>query len=193
MIAGVRGNIRRVEAAGLVISIGPLDLRVSTPAPTILEARAGEEIALRTHLYVREDQLSLYGFASDAELEIFELLLSVSGVGPKAALGVLSALSPIEFRRAVQQEDARALTRAPGVGLRAATRIIVDLKGKVEAVEAEMIPVGGTPDLHSDAIAALVALGYSATEARRAVESAPHGESVEETLRGALTVLAEHA
>ena len=192
MIAGVRGNVRRIEAAGLVVAVGPIDLRVATPAPTILATRVGEDIALRTHLYVREDQLSLYGFASDAELEIFELLLGVSGVGPKAALAVLSTLDPVDFRRAVQMEDARALTRAPGVGTRAATRIIVDLKGKVEAVEA-MIAAPPQLDASSDAVAALVALGYAVGEARRAVDAAPRGTSVEETLRAALAVLAENA
>ncbi len=192
MIAGLTGVVRRVETSGLIVSVGPLDFRVSTPAPTILGARTGDEISLRTHLYVREDQLALFGFTSDAELEIFELLLSVSGVGPKAALGVLSALDPVEFRRAIHQEDARALTRAPGVGLRASTRIIVELKGKVEAVEAAM-PLSGRPDSTSDAVAALIALGYTAAEAKRAVEAAAPGESVEATLRGALTVLAENA
>lgn len=192
MIAGLKGNVRRVETSGLVISVGPVDVRVFTPAPTILGARAGDDIALRTHLYVRQDQLALYGFGSDAELEIFELLLSVSGVGPKAALGVLSALDPAEFRRAIVYEDARALTRAPGVGTRAATRIIVELKGKVGAAEPATIVVGRT-DLESDTVAALVALGYPATEAKRAVEAAPRGDSVEEALRGALAVLAEKA
>lgn len=192
MIAGVTGIVRRVEAAGLVVSVGPVDLRVSTPAPTILSANAGDEISLRTHLYVREDQLALYGFASDAELEIFQLLLGVSGVGPKAALGVLSALDPGEFRRAVEYEDARALTRAPGVGQRAATRIIVELKGKVEAVPAT-VPASPRIDATTDAVAALVALGYSASEAKRAVDTVPTGESVEETLRGALTVLADNS
>jgi len=175
-----------------VVSVGPVDVRIFTPAPTALEAHAGDEIALRTHLYVREDQLTLYGFASDAELEIFEMLLSVAGVGPKAALGVLSALDPSEVRSAILQEDARALTRAPGVGLKAATRIIVELKGKVAAV-APMIPVGGRPDVEGDTVAALIALGYSVMEAKRAVDAAPRGDSVEDFLRGALTVLAEKA
>jgi holliday junction DNA helicase RuvA len=192
MIAGLKGNVRRVETGGLVLSVGPVDFRVHTPAPTSLGARVGDDIALRTHLYVREDQLTLYGFATDAELKIFELLLSVSGVGPKAALGVLSALDPAEFRRAIVYEDARALTRAPGVGTRAATRIIGDLKGKIDAaVPAET--VAGRPDLHSDTVAALIALGYPAMEARRAVEAAPDGDSVEEALRGALAVLGEKA
>lgn len=192
MIAGLKGNIRRVEAGSLVVSVGPVDLRIAAPAPTVLGARAGQDIALRTHLYVREDQLSLYGFATDAELEIFELLLSVSGVGPKVALGVLSALDPAEFRRAIVYEDTRALTRAPGVGTRAASRIIGDLKGKVEAAEP-VTTAAGRPDLEGDTVAALVALGYPAIEAKRAVDAAPRGDSVEEALRGALAVLAEKA
>ncbi len=192
MIAGLKGNIRRVEAGSLVVSVGPVDLRVAAPAPTIHGARAGEDIVLRTHLYVREDQLALYGFATDAELEIFELLLGVSGVGPKVAMGVLSALDPAEFRRAIAYEDARALTRAPGVGTRAATRIIVELKGKVGVAEPVTTAIG-RPDLEGDTVAALIALGYPATEAKRAVDAAPRGDSVEEALRGALAVLAEKA
>lgn len=192
MIAGLKGNIRRVEAGSLVVSVGPVDLRVAAPAPTIHGARAGEDISLRTHLYVREDQLALYGFATDAELEIFELLLGVSGVGPKVAMGVLSALDPAEFRRAIAYEDARALTRAPGVGTRAATRIIVELKGKVGVAEPVTTAIG-RPDLEGDTVAALIALGYPATEAKRAVDAAPRGDSVEEALRGALAVLAEKA
>jgi holliday junction DNA helicase RuvA len=192
MIVGLRGNIRRVETGGLTVSIGPVDVRVFAPLPTVLQARAGDEIALRTHLYVREDQLTLYGFSSDAELEIFELLLSVSGVGPKVALGVLSALDPAEVRRAILHEDAHALSRAPGVGQRAATRIIMELKSKVAAA-APPIVVDGKPDPENDTVAALVALGYSVTEARRAVDAAPRNDSVEDMLRGALAVLAENA
>jgi Holliday junction DNA helicase RuvA len=169
-----------------------VDVRVHTPAPTALDARADDEIALRTHLYVREDQLTLYGFASDAELEIFELLLGVTGVGPRVALGVLSALDPAEVRGAILHEDAHALTRAPGVGQKAATRIIVELKGKVAAT-APAIAVGVRSDVEGDTVAALVALGYTPTEAKRAVEAAPRGDSVEDFLRGALTVLAEKA
>ena len=192
MIAGVRGRVRRADAGGIVLSVGPVDVRVHTPAPTALDARADDEIALRTHLYVREDQLTLYGFASDAELEIFELLLGVTGVGPRVALGVLSALDPGEVRGAILHEDAHALTRAPGVGQKAATRIILELKGKVAAT-APAIAVGGRQDVEGDTVAALVALGYTPTEARRAVEAAPGGDSVEDFLRGALTVLAEKA
>ena len=192
MIAGLRGTVRRVEAGGLVLSVGPVDVRVLTPAPLALHATAGEAVALHTHLYVREDQLALYGFGSATELEIFDLLLSVSGIGPKAALGVLSALDPPEFRRAVLHEDARALTRAPGVGARAASRIIADLKGKLDSI-AMAAPDTGRTDLEGDTIAALIALGYPATEARRAVANAPEGASVEEALRGALAVLAEKA
>lgn len=190
MIVGVKGDIRRVEASALVVSVGPVEMRVHTPASTALQARAGDEVALCTHLYVREDQLTLYGFRSEVELEIFELLLSVSGVGPKAALGVLSALDPTEVRRAILHEDVHALTRAPGVGQRAATRIIVELKSKIAAATPTIV-VGARTDVESDTVAALIALGYPAMEARRAVDAAPRSDSVEDALRGALTVLAE--
>jgi Holliday junction DNA helicase RuvA len=192
MIAGLRGSVRRVDVGGLVLSVGPVDVRVHTPIPTALDARAGDEIVLRTHLYVREDQITLYGFSSDAQLEMFELLLSVAGVGPRAALGVLSALDPAEIRGAILHDDVRALTRAPGVGQKAATRIILELKGKMATV-TPAVASDGRPDVEGDTVAALVALGYTATEAKRAVEAAPRADSVEDFLRGALTVLAEKA
>jgi Holliday junction DNA helicase RuvA len=192
MIAGIRGRVMKAEPSGLVVSVGPIDLRVATPAPTSLGRRPGDEVELRTYLYVREDQLALYGFATDDELEIFELLLSVSGVGPKAGLGVLSALDPAELRRAIAYEDVRALTRAPGIGSRVASRIVMELKDKIGAA-GPATTSAGIGDLDGDTIAALVALGYQATEAKRAVDSAPRGQSLEDALRAALAVLAEKA
>ena len=93
MIAGLRGRVMRIEAAAVLLSVGPVDVRVAMPSSTALGLTVGQSTELRTHLYVREDQIALYGFESDAALEIFELLLSVSGIGPKAALGVLSVLN----------------------------------------------------------------------------------------------------
>ena len=190
MIAGVRGRVLRVEAGGVFVTVGPVDVRVAVPATTALSLSPGQEVALRTHLYVREDQLALFGFDSDAALEIFELLLSVSGIGPKAALGVLSALSPGEVRQAISDGDARALTRAPGVGQRAASRIVTDLQGKVGPSPADMIEIGRGPT--GAAIEALMSMGYSAPEAKRAVDRVAAHESVEDILRAALAALSEH-
>src|SRR6266545_3408266 len=114
MIAGVRGRVAKIEAGAVVVAAGPVDVRVAVPASTAQHVVVGQEVSLRTHFYVREDQLALFGFETDAGLEIFELLLSVSGVGPKLALGVLSALEPADVRSAIARGDIQLLTRAPG-------------------------------------------------------------------------------
>ena len=189
MIAGLRGQVVRVEAGSVVVTVGPIDIRVAVPATTALGLVPGQDVALRTYLYVREDQFALFGFESDAALEIFELLLSVSGIGPKAALGVLSALSPSEVRQAIIENDARALTRAPGVGQRAASRIVTDLQGKVGPAVPEMIQIGRGST--GAAVEALITMGYSAPAAKRAVDSVPAHDSVEDILRAALAALAD--
>jgi Holliday junction DNA helicase RuvA len=151
----------------------------------------GQEIDLRTHLYVRENQIALFGFASDDELALFDLLLTVSGVGPKMALNILSTLDAAEIRHAVAEDDARALARAPGVGLRAATRIISDLRGKIG--RPELAPAGSPMGAHGEAIEALVAMGYAAADARSAVDRVGQEESIETVLREALGILAERS
>jgi holliday junction DNA helicase RuvA len=188
LIAGIRGRVLRSESSGLVVTVGPVDLRVMVPASLASSVVAGQEIHLRTYLHVREDRLDLYGFKSEMARETFELLLSVSGVGPKLALGVLGALEPRELAQAITRGDTATISRAPGVGARAATRIVTDLQSKISAADfGEPLPGG---DATSDALTALIAMGYSPAEARDAVSSVSVGESVEETLRAALSALA---
>jgi len=191
MIAGVRGVARHVEPGAIVMSVGPIDLRVSMPVTGSLEINVGQQVEVHTHLYVREDQLALYGFRAREELEIFELLLSVSGVGPKVALAILSALQPNEIRRAINHDDPAPLTRAVGVGARAAARIVTDLKGKVgaETPEASVGSIGSGPQ--QTVLDALTSMGYAPLEARRAVEASAQSGSVENILREALARLAE--
>jgi len=189
MIAGIRGTVRRAEPGVIVVSVGPLDVRVAVPAPLALQLCVGDEVTLHTHLRVREDLLALYGFASGEELGIFELLLGVSGVGPKLALGMLSALAPTTICRAIASEEAQTLARAPGVGTRAAARIVAELKTKIGP---EMVGLGEPPaDGHSAAVAALVGMGYSPAEVRRATERIPSQDSIEEVLRQGLAFLAD--
>jgi len=189
MLTGIRGRVVTIDGAGLVLSVGPVDLRIAVPASTAAALAPGQDVALRTHLYMREDQLALYGFESDAALEIFELLLSVSGIGPKAALGLLSTLTPTEVRRAIAEGDARLLTRAPGVGQRAASRIVADLQSKIGAVAVETIEIGS--GRASAAVEALTSMGYAPIEAKRAVDAVPGDGSMEDILRAALAALAE--
>ncbi len=191
MIAGLRGRVVDVEAAAIVVGVGPVDVRVGIPTRSALRLVAGQDVDLRTHLYVRENQIALFGFATGDELELFELLLTVSGIGPKAALNILSVLDADEIRRAIVDDDPRTLARAPGVGLRAATRIVNELQTKIRAPEVDRITSGS--GAHGEAIAALVAMGYAAAEARSAVDRVASNASVEEVLREALGILAEHS
>jgi len=188
MIAGLRGVVQRIEANGLVISMGPVDFKVAVPGRTLGELSVGQDLALRTYLYVREDQLALFGFRSGDELDLFESLLMVSGVGPKAALSILSALDASEIRRAINQGDSHPLTRASGVGARVAARIVTDLQGKIPMVETD---VSQETDIQSGAISALIAMGYTGMEAKRAVDGVTGADSVEDLLRSALGFLAD--
>jgi Holliday junction DNA helicase RuvA len=167
--------------------------------PTTVLAKLGSpgvDVKLYTYLAVREDDLQLYGFLSAEDLALFKLLISVSGVGPKAALGVLSTLSTAEFHLAVMHENVKALTRVPGIGPKSAKRVIVDLKEKVTALGTQInVPVSSaahkTPDTFLDALDALLTLGYSGTEAQSVLQSVEGRETMttEELLRKALTFL----
>ncbi len=188
MIAGLRGVVQRIESSGLVLTLGPVDVRVSVPGRTASMVSVGQDLALRTYLYVREDQLALYGFRGGDELELFELLMTVSGVGPKAAMAILSALDASEIRRAINQGDSHLLTRAQGIGARVAARIITDLQGKIPLVEADVEQETGA---QTAAITALMAMGYTGIEAKRAVDGVATVDSVEDLIRSALGFLAD--
>jgi Holliday junction DNA helicase RuvA len=194
VIAGVRGRLLRIEASAVILAVGPIDLRMAVPVRLLQSLQVGEELSLRTHLYLREDQVSLFGFPSDQQLEMFELLLGVSGVGPRMALGLLSALDAGEIGEAILRGDTRTLTRAPGVGARAAARIVAELQGRVPAHPVS-VQVGAAP-VHEAALAALVGMGYPSAEAREAVDVAmtheATNENVEAILRAALGILAGH-
>jgi Holliday junction DNA helicase RuvA len=191
VIAGLRGRVVTIEPTTVVIAVGPVDVLVGVPTRWALGLIPGQEVDLRTHLYVRENQIALYGFASRDELELFDLLLTVSGVGPKAALNILSTLDAAEIRRAIGEDDPRTLARAPGVGMRAAARIVSDLQSKIRAREFERAASG--PGAHGEAVTALVAMGYGAAEARHAVDLVPGDESLEIVLREALGILSERS
>jgi Holliday junction DNA helicase RuvA len=190
VIAFVRGLVETRDAAGVVIAVGGVGLRISAPTSTLAKLTAGEPATLHTYLYVREDQLSLYGFASAEERATFELLLTVNGVGPKAALGILSALSVDQLRAAISGGNADLITVVPGIGKRIASRVILDLRDKVgprgaRAAPGVLGPVG--PD--ADVLDALVQVfGYSQQQAGQAVAAlgpdAPTG--LEERIRAAL-------
>ncbi|MYB83678.1 MAG: Holliday junction branch migration protein RuvA, partial [Chloroflexi bacterium] len=176
IIAGVEGTVEAKHADSVVVRVGGgILLRVFVPAHDLGGLPgADSSVRLHTHLIVREDDLQLYGFASEHGRRLFEMLIGVSQVGPKAALAVLSVLPPEDLATAIVAGDATAISRAPGVGKRTAERIILDLKGKLEEeIGAPMVTTAGvttTAGAAGDpALQWLMALGYSALEARQAL------------------------
>lgn len=201
MIAFLRGRLAWSGADQAVIDVGGVGYRVYVPSSTrACLPEVGREVKVYTFLHVREDALTLYGFASEAEFQLFELLLGVSGVGPKVALGILSGVTPEGFRRAVVCEDLATLTHIPGVGKKTAQRLILELKDKVGAVgpiSTEMIAAAGPSlpgDAWAEALEALVSLGYSRAEAGQALEksksAAGENPSPEQLVRLGLKALA---
>jgi Holliday junction DNA helicase RuvA len=167
VIAAVRGTVIARGADHVVVEVAGVGYKVFVPRHP-----SRDEVLLHTHQVVREDDEALYGFEAREELALFEMLISVSGVGPKAGLAILSVGRPAEIAGAIASGDAALLARAPGVGKKTAERLIVDLKGKVGRVAgAPVIP--GAMALDDDAHAALVALGYTASEAATALRDAP--------------------
>lgn len=184
MIAHVRGELTALGIDHAVVDCSGVGYKCLVPNSTRSRLpQVGEQVLLHTSFQVREDAMTLYGFLSREEFDLFELLLKVEGVGPKVALGVLSTTNPDGFRRAVALEDITALTRIPGVGKKTAQRMVIELKDKVGALEGgkvignvTAIPLpgaaGGEADPSLEALEALMALGYSRSDAAAALEKA---------------------
>jgi len=172
MIATIRGEVSQVEENALVVEVGGVGLRVFVPAPVRSEAKAGEMIFLFTHLVVREDAFLLYGFESQSDRELFNILLGVDGVGPKVALSVLSTMTLDAIQRAVFAEEPELLSRVPGVGKKTAQKMALHLKDKLKPVDS-LSKLAAMSDTDSEVIAALTALGYSVVEAQAALQSIP--------------------
>ncbi len=200
MIAFVKGNLADVESDRVIIDVGGIGYNVFVSSYTIgrlpLE---GNVVKLYTYLNVKEDLMQLYGFLTKDELRIFKLLIAVNGIGPKGGLGILSYLTPDDLRFAVMANDVKAISAAPGIGKKTAEKLILELKDQLgtiettEAVDAERITGNFTPskEMQTEAVQALVALGYGSTEALRAVTNVmtDQEESVEEILKKALKFL----
>jgi Holliday junction DNA helicase RuvA len=187
MIATLRGEITQIEDTALIIEVGGVGLRVSVPAPLRGRMRVGEILLLYTHLVVREDALTLYGFESQSERELFNILLGVDGVGPRVALSVLSTMTIDAVQRAVFADEAEILSRVPGVGKKTAQKMALHLKDKLKPMDA-FAQVAAMSDTDSEVLAALTALGYSVVEAQSAIQSLPKdaSEDTGERLRLAL-------
>ena len=187
MIATLRGEIIQVEDHALIVEVAGVGLRVFVPTPLIGRMRAGEGISLYTHMVVREDALTLYGFESQGERELFTLLLGVDGVGPKVSLAVLSTLSLDTVHKAVMTEQSEMLGRVPGVGRKTAQKIVLYLHDRLKPSDA-LSQLAALSDKDGEVLAALTALGYSVVEAQTAIQSIPKDapDDVEERLRMAL-------
>jgi holliday junction DNA helicase RuvA len=187
MIASVRGQVIHLEANSVVIEVGGVGLQVFVPASLHDRLHIGEITLLHTSLIVRQDALTLYGFENTESKEFFNLLLSVNGVGPRMAVGILSVLSPDAIRRAVFHEQPEVFNRVPGVGKKTAQKILLALQDRVQAVDG-LEQVARLSDVDGEILAALTALGYSVVEAQAALQSIPRSapQDVEERLRIAL-------
>jgi len=187
MIATLRGEITQIEDNALVVEVSGVGMRVFVPAPLRLKLHPGEIVLLHTHLVVREDALTLYGFETVDDRRLFNLLLGVDGVGPKVALSVLSTLTIEAVQGAVFNEQDEVLSRVPGVGKKTAQKIILHLHDRLKPVGG-LQAVASMSDTDSEVLAALTALGYSVVEAQSALQSLPKEapDDVEARLRLAL-------
>ena len=197
----VEGRVAALEQNLAVIDCGGVGYACHTSQNTLGALKMGKGARLYTHLYVREDAMELFGFADQEELNCFKMLIGVSGVGPKAALAILSVAPPGQLALAIITEDAKLLTQAPGIGKKIAQRIVLELrdkmsKGQLEgaagrAAEAIAVPEKGGVNHMQEAVAALMVLGYSQAEAFRAMEGRDTaGMEAEDIIRGCLKKLA---
>jgi holliday junction DNA helicase RuvA len=179
LIARLRGTVAARSAAGLLIDVGGVGYLVA--ATPRVNARVGEETTVETYLHVREDAMQLYGFASGEERELFELLIGVSGIGPKVALAIVSGSPPAEPRRAIVREDLARFEAIPGIGRKIAQRVVMELKDKIGEPAGALPP--GEGFLARDA---LVGLGWSVIDADRALADVDESLPVEEQVRAVL-------
>ena len=200
MFAYIRGTVAALESDSVILDHQGIGYRIYVPSAVLAELSVGEERKLHTYFAVREDAMQLYGFLTADDLELFRLLIGVSGIGPKGALGILGVMSGDELRFAVLSEDAAGLSKAPGIGKKTAQKVIIELKDKLDLMDAFEKKAAHTAagaaaqenSAQSDAIMALTALGYSSTEAMRAVRTVAaeeESEDAEALIRAALKLL----
>ena len=198
MIGYLRGQIAAISEDNIIIDVGGVGYNVLVTTKTAEAlSRIGDEVKVYTYLSVREDAMKLFGFSSADELDMFKKLITVNGIGPKNAMGVLSVMDTSDIRFAILSGDAKTLSKCPGVGNKSAQKIILELKDKVDIeqtinnIQSGDATIEPLSDARKEAAEALSALGYSATEAMKAVKSVPDAESmdVETLLKAALKYL----
>lgn len=180
MISTLTGRVAALSLDAMVLEVGGVGLSVRTTPQALASARLGQELTMHTELVVREDSLTLFGFPRAEETEVFRIVQSVSGIGPRIALAVLAVLSPDDLRRAVASGDAKTITRTPGIGPKVAQRMLLELKDRIGAPSG---PAGETPEpgrteatartgAEADVVQALLGLGWPEKAAGDAVEAA---------------------
>ena len=199
MIAFVRGTAVDMTENSVIVEAGGIGYEIYMTGTDLSQIHMGEEVKIHTYFNVREDAMQLYGFRSKDDLQMFKLLLGVNGVGPKAAVGVLTGITADELRFAILSDDVKTLSKAPGIGKKTAQKLILELKDKMKLEDAfelklaheqekAVAGLGEISDGRQEAVEALVALGYSSTDALRAVRKvtdvAP--DDVEGLLKAAL-------
>jgi len=180
MIAHLSGKLTRMESTFVVLDVGGVGYKVSVPVSVLTTFAEGGQAALHIHTHVRAEEISLYGFVEANDQRIFEMLLSVTGIGPKVALSILSAMDADTLARAVVGEDSKTLVRIPGLGLKTAQRLVLELKDKMSALLFERkvdqsqakSARPGPEDIVDDVVDGLVNLGYNRSDARKAAEAA---------------------
>ena len=187
MISYIRGELAAVQEQKAIVEAGGIGYGIYMSQQTLSMLPAvGEEVKIHTYLNVREDAMQLYGFLTGEDLQVFRLLIGVSGIGPKAALGILTAFSADELRFAVLSEDAKTIAKAPGIGVKTAKKMILELKDKLDLEDAfekkllhEQEAEETLPNARGEAVEALTALGYSPADALRAVQKVEPGDDMD--------------
>lgn len=187
----IEGTVAHKGIDFIVVDAGGVGYKINTTDSAVSKVSTGEKKKIYTYLNVREDALDLYGFLTEEELNLFKLLISVSGIGPKVGLGIISSIMPSEFALAVVTGNIKAITKAPGVGPKVAQRIILELKDKMKKAEISEMPqdYGAFTDSSDEAVSALMVLGYTQGEAKSVLSKVEDGLSVEDTVKRALKLL----
>ncbi len=190
MIGFIRGDIEAIYEDKVVIDTGSIGYNVYVPASVIDKIKIGDEVTMYTYLNVREDAMNLFGFLSRDDLDMYKMLISVNGIGPKAALSILSYLSINDLKYAIVSGDASTISKANGIGKKTAEKIILELKDKIDSISGNRDDVVSIDTSESsninEAVLALESLGYSKVESLKAVKTANAKDSVEDIIKEAL-------
>ncbi|MBI2086755.1 MAG: Holliday junction branch migration protein RuvA [Candidatus Zambryskibacteria bacterium] len=194
MISSLSGTVRHKELNNVIVDVSGVGYKVLVPTDTALEATLSQPIFLWTHLAVRETSLDLFGFLDKETLDVFELLITISGIGPKTALGILNVAAPSMLRQAVASSDTSYLTRVSGIGKKNAEKIVLELKDKLKVTQEDASTGSAQARADGDVLEALVSLGYSERDARDALKKVSKDiEGASERVKAALKLLSRHA